>query len=155
MIQYHESSRYGHASRNALDTMIVNPAIQAFSAARPRHSAEPSALLLAGLRSRNPARRHEAIEASLSARAFVAGFARGADPGRSRRRHVVDVHHAHWLRGYEAGRRAADQAATRFLGDQLRRRAGAPNGENAAITAPRPTPPAQRCAPLAPQLTLF
>jgi hypothetical protein len=139
----------------ALGIMIANPATRALSADRPCRSAEPSALLLAGLRSRNPARRHEAMEASLAARAFAAGFARGADPERTQRRHVVDVHHEHWLRGYEAGQRAADQAAMQYLGDQLRPRAGAPGDQNAAIAATRSTPPAQRCGSLAPQLTLF
>lgn len=29
---------------------------------------------------------------------------------RARRRHVADLHHAHWLRGYDAGQGAAEAA---------------------------------------------
>jgi hypothetical protein len=74
--------------------------------------------LLAGLRSPKPHRKQQAIEACLAARAFAAGFARGADTDGARRRHVVGSHHQDWLRGYDAGQRAADQAAARYLADQ-------------------------------------
>ena len=98
--------------------MIANPANQALpgcgQAVPPRH---PRSFWLATFA--QPERRHDAIEAAHAARAFAAGFARGADPERMPRRHVVDVDHEHWLRGYEAGQRAADRAATRYLGYQL------------------------------------
>jgi hypothetical protein len=43
--------------------------------------------------------------------AYARGFAAGADPRRTRRRHVVDAAtHAHWLRGYDDGRAAAYKA---------------------------------------------
>src|SRR5262249_27514894 len=91
---------------------------------RPRHVAPPLPadvvqLLRAGLRSRNADRSRVAMNACLASRAFAAGFARGADPERTRRRHVVGSHHEHWLRGYEAGQRAAEQAAQWHLRDQL------------------------------------
>jgi hypothetical protein len=93
--------------------------------------------LLAGLRSPKPERKRQAIEALLAARAFAAGFVQGADADRARRRHVVDQHHAHWLRGYDAGQRAAGKAAARYLGDQL-------HAPDAALDAPVPLPSAPR-----------
>lgn len=60
------------------------------------------------------------LRAHLAARAFADGFARGADPRRARRRHVVDPEtHAHWLCGYDAGRAAAAAAQGAFLEMQL------------------------------------
>jgi len=51
--------------------------------------------------------------------AYLLGFAAGADVRRRRRRHVVNpATHAHWMRGYEAGRAAvaaADHAYTAEL----------------------------------------
>src|SRR4051812_31827226 len=73
----------------------------------------------AGLRSPKPERRRRAMAACLAARAFAAGFVQGADSERARRRHVADLHHEHWLRGYDAGQRAAAEAAARYLDDQL------------------------------------
>ena len=93
-------------------------------AIRPRLVASPLPadvvrLLRAALRSRNADHRRVAMDACLAARAFAAGFARGADPERAYRRHVVGAHHEHWLRGYDAGQRAAEQAAQSYLRDQL------------------------------------
>jgi hypothetical protein len=119
--------------------------------------------VLAGLRSATPARRRQAIEALLAARAFAAGFVQGADTERARRRHVVEPHHEHWLRGYHAGQRAAAEAAARYLGDQL-------HAAHAALDTPAPPPSAPRSnarpraprprtraisAPASPQLTLI
>jgi hypothetical protein len=60
------------------------------------------------------------VRAHLAAHAYADGFARGADPKRARRRHVVDSEtHADWLRGYDDGRRVADAAATAYLAAQL------------------------------------
>ena len=142
---------------------------------RPRHVAPPLAgdivqLLRAGLRSRNADRRRVALEACLAARAFAAGFARGADPERAYRRHVVGPHHEHWLRGYDAGQRAAEQAAQRYLRDQLASpsapgtvapvSATASSASTAGTAAPIPRTPRARAtcamrACLPPQLTLF
>jgi hypothetical protein len=85
----------------------------------PPLPADVARLLLGGLRSRNADRKRIAMEACLAARAFAAGFCRGADPERAYRRHVIGPHHEHWLRGYDAGQRAAEQAAVRYLRDQL------------------------------------
>jgi hypothetical protein len=60
------------------------------------------------------------LRARLAARAFADGFARGADPRRARRRHVVDLDtHEHWLRGYDAGRVAAAAAESAYLDARL------------------------------------
>src|SRR5215468_5168203 len=93
-------------------------------AARPR-AAMPGLLpdllrrISAGLHSPKPERKPAAIAALLAARAFAAGFARGADPLGATRRHTVDDHHEHWLAGHAAGQRAADDAAARYLRDRL------------------------------------
>jgi hypothetical protein len=119
--------------------------------------------LLAGLRSREPERRREAMQALLAARTFAAGFVQGADVERARRRHVVDLLHEHWLRGYDAGQRAAAEAAARYLGDQLRAptaaldaRASPPSAPR-AIAGPRTPRPNARAtgAQASPQLTLI
>jgi hypothetical protein len=129
----------------------------------PPLPADVARRVLADLRSAKPERKRQAIEALLAARAFAAGFVQGADVERARRRHVVDPHHAHWLRGYDAGQRAAAGAAAHYLGDQLRT-------PRAALDAPAPTPSAPRSnagprtprpstraisAPFSPQLTLI
>jgi hypothetical protein len=72
-------------------------------------------LISSGLRSSAPERQQRAIDACLIARAFAAGFVRGADPVHRRRRHVVDAHHEHWLAGY----RAVDDATADHLRAQL------------------------------------
>lgn len=116
-------------------------------------------------RSRNPDRKRAAMEACLAARAFAAGFCRGADPERACRRHVIGAHHEHWLRGYHAGLRAAEHATQRYLRDQLQPSSTPPDASataTAAIGANRasstPSPPRARAtrttrAPLPPQLT--
>jgi len=123
--------------------------------------------LNAGLRSRNADRKRAAMEACLAARAFAAGFCRGADPERVRRRHVIGPHHEHWLAGYHAGLRAAEHATQRYLRHQLQP-SGTTPGDSAPATAatdagaaePTPCPSRARAsrttrAPLLPQLTLF
>jgi hypothetical protein len=123
--------------------------------------------LNAGLRSRNADRKRAAMEACLAARAFAAGFCRGADPERACRRHVTGPHHEHWLAGYHAGLRAAEHATQRYLRDQLQS-SGTPRDDSAPATAatdasaasPTPRPPRARAsrttrAPFPPQLTLF
>jgi hypothetical protein len=122
---------------------------------RPPHVAPPlpadvAQLLRSELRSRNASRKRLAMEACLAARAFAAGFARGADPERAYRRHVVGPHHEHWLCGYDAGQRAAEQAAQRYLRDQLELPstatgdARAPSeSTDAAAAIPRPSVHAQ------------
>jgi hypothetical protein len=126
--------------------------------------------LNAGLRSRNADRKRAAMEACLAARAFAAGFCRGADPERACRRHVIGPHHEHWLAGYHAGLRAAEHATQRYLRDQLQPSSTPPDASataTAAIGAIRadvasstPGPPRARAtrttrAPFSPQLTLF
>jgi hypothetical protein len=86
---------------------------------RPLHVAPPlpadvAQLLRSELGSRNENRERLAIKACLAVGAFASGFVRGADPERAYRRHVVGSHHEHWLRGYDAGQRAAEQAAQRY-----------------------------------------
>lgn len=137
---------------------------------RPPHVAPPlpaevAQLLRSELRSRNANRTRLAMEACLAARAFAAGFTRGADPERAYRRHVVGPHHEHWLRGYDAGQRAAEQAAQRYLRDQLvppstaADDARAPSASTgAAVAIPRPQRArairaTRACPPT--QLTLF
>jgi hypothetical protein len=107
------------------------------------------------------------MAACLAARAFAAGFVQGADSERARRRHVADLHHEHWLRGYDAGQRAAAEAAARYLGDQLRAPSGARDSRATAASAPRsdaepPTPRSKRARAISatgaqpcPQLTLL
>ena len=139
-------------------------------AIRPLHVAPPlpadiAQLLRSELRSRNASRKRLAIEACLAARAFAAGFARGADPERAYRRHVVGSHHEHWLLGYDAGQRAAERAAQRFLRDQLvppTTAASEASAASASTDAAAPIPRARRArasrttrACLPPQLTLF
>lgn len=87
----------------------------------PTPGLPPDALrwISAGLRSAKPERRQRAIDASLAARAFAAGFARGADPLGAGRRHVVDDHHEHWLVGHAVGRYAAVDAAARYLREHV------------------------------------
>jgi hypothetical protein len=123
--------------------------------------------LNAGLRSRNADRKRAAMEACLAARAFAAGFCRGADPERAFRRHVIGPHHEHWLAGYHAGLRAAEHATQRYLRDQLQRPGTTQNRAEPAIAAsgeidaaptphlPRARAPRTTRAPLPPQLTLF
>jgi hypothetical protein len=96
--------------------------------------------LLARLRSSKPARKRHAIDACLASRAFALGFVCGADPERARRRHVVGPHHEHWLRGYDAGQRAAEHATTGYLRDQLLLPHATPNATSLAprVAAPRP-----------------
>ncbi len=61
-----------------------------------------------------------AIAAHLAARAYADGFARGADPRRAPRRHVVEPGtHVHWLRGFDDGRAAAEAAAAAYLALEL------------------------------------
>jgi hypothetical protein len=146
--------------RAAAPTSTVRPAT-------PPLPADVVRLLQAGLRSRRPERKHRAIEACLAARAFADGFAKGADPERAYRRHVIGPHHEHWLCGYEAGQRAADQAAARYLREQLSPLACAlhvdsptPNAPSSDAPAPttRPGRAGANRAPRAqpsPQLTLF
>jgi hypothetical protein len=151
----------------------VNPMKHSIpKAGAPQHVAPPlptdvARLLLAGLRSRKPERKRLANEACLAARAFAAGFSRGADPERACRRHVIGAHHEHWLRGYDAGQRAAEQAAAGYLRDQLLPLTTAADVNTAASSAPAPdaaAPTSQperaraTCATRAeppPQLTLF
>jgi hypothetical protein len=133
----------------------------------PPLPADVAQLLVAGLRSRNADRKRIAIEACLVASAFAAGFCRGADPERAYRRHVVGPHHEHWLCGYDAGQRAAEQAAVRYLRDQLLppSATGIANVSVSAATgadaaAPIPFPHRARAtrtrrSPITPQLTLF
>ncbi len=123
--------------------------------------------LNAGLRSRNADRKRASMEACLAARAFAAGFHRGADPERACRRHVIGPHHEHWLAGYHAGLHAAEHATQRYLRDQLQRPGTAPDRSEPApaatganAVAPTPHPARARAsrttrAPLLPQLTLF
>src|SRR5579859_1232917 len=113
------ATQFGTHAAMGLVTMAVLIAEQPTTQIRAHRSPDARAQLLAGLRSRFPERRRQAIEAALAARAFAAGFARGADLQHTRLRHVVDVHHDHWLRGCEAGRSAADRAAADYLGDDL------------------------------------
>lgn len=50
---------------------------------------------------------------------YLNGFAAGANPRRSRRRHVYDGStHAHWLRGYDDGRTAAYAAERAYETEQ-------------------------------------
>ena len=105
--------------------------------------------VLAGLRSPKPAHKRQAIEALLAARAFAAGFVQGADVERARQRHIVGPHHEHWLRGYDAGQRAAAEAAARYLADQLHDALNALNALNAL--APPPTAPRSNARPHAPR----
>lgn len=156
--------------------MSANPCVPSMkhsapTTTRPPHVAPPLPadvvqLLRAGLRSRNADRRRVAMDACLAARAFAGGFARGADPERAYRRHVVGPHHEHWLCGYDAGQRAAEQAAQRYLRDQLvppstaTCDACAPGVSTADTAAPIPRPERARAiratrACLPPQLTLF
>jgi hypothetical protein len=123
--------------------------------------------LNAGLRSRNADRKRAAMEACLAARAFAAGFCRGADPERACRRHVIGPHHEHWLAGYHAGLRAAEHATQRHLRDQLQRPGTTPDHSEPTIAAtgtdaaaptlhlPRARASRTTRAPLPPQLTLF
>jgi hypothetical protein len=137
--------------------MMIDIAVHAVTRARALLPHDARSLLLASLRSRVPEQRRQAIEACLAARAFAAGFARGADPVRTRRRHIVDMDHEHWLRGYEAGQHAADHAAAQYLGDQLRPPGGALGSSAAPPCTPRPAaaPLTLRRAQPTPQLTLF
>jgi hypothetical protein len=85
-------------------------------------STTPSAtlqLLRGALRSRDPQRKALALDSRLAARTFAAGFARGADPDRARRRQIKRPNHQHWQRGYDAGRRAAEAAEAEYLHAQL------------------------------------
>jgi hypothetical protein len=123
--------------------------------------------LHAGLRSRNADRKQAAMEACLAARAFAAGFCRGADPERAHRRHLLGPHHEHWLAGYHAGLRAAEHATQRYLRDRLQPPGMAPDASatatatiGVAVAPSLPSPPRARAtrtprAPLPPQLTLF
>jgi hypothetical protein len=123
--------------------------------------------LNAGLRSRNADRKRAAMEACLAARAFAAGFCRGADPERACRRHVIGPHHEHWLAGYHAGLRAAEHATQHYLRDQLQPPGTTPDESAPAIAAtdadaaaptprlPRARAPRTTRASLSPQLTLF
>ena len=103
----------------------------------PPLPAELARRVTAGLRSPKPERRRQAMAACLAARAFAAGFVQGADSERARRRHVVDLHHEHWLRGYDAGQRAAAEAAARYLGDQLHAPGAALDARASVPSAPR------------------
>jgi hypothetical protein len=62
-----------------------------------------------------------AVGAALAIRAFMEGFAVGADGNRSRRRHAVDPStHPFWRQGHEAGRdahRAAVEQVRREVGE--------------------------------------
>jgi len=59
------------------------------------------------------------IAAHMAARAYADGFAAGADL-RARRRHAGDAAtHAHWRRGFDAGRRAVESAERAYLDVQL------------------------------------
>jgi hypothetical protein len=89
------------------------------TAAMPGLPPDLHRLISSGLGSSAPERQQRAIDACLIARAFAAGFVRGADPVHRRRRHVVDAHHEHWLAGYHAGRRAVDDATAGHLRAQL------------------------------------
>jgi hypothetical protein len=133
----------------------------------PPLPADVAQLLVAGLRSRNASRKRVAMEACLAARAFAAGFSRGADPVRAYRRHVVGPHHEHWLCGYDAGQRAAEQAAVRYLRARLvppsatgMTNASAPTATTVDAAAPIAFPHSERAirtsrSPIKPQLTLF
>lgn len=96
------------------------------TAAMPGLPPDLHRLISSGLRSSAPERQQRAIDACLIARAFAAGFVRGADPVHRRRGHVVDAHHEHWLAGYHAGRRAVDDATTGHLRAQLLPASAAP-----------------------------
>ena len=136
----------------------------ALRSAMPALPADVARVLLAGLRSSKPERKQGAIEACLAARAFAAGFARGADSERTGRRHVIGPHHEHWLRGYQAGQCASGPAAARYLRDQLLPSSATPDAiaissaPSAAAPAPRPerarVTRAIRAQP-SPQLTLL
>jgi hypothetical protein len=107
----------------------------------PRRSIPPLPVDLArrvtaGLRSPRPVRKQQTIDALLAARAFAAGFVQGADSERARQRHVADLDDEHWLRGYDAGQRAAAEATARYLGDQLCR-ADPPGARPVTSSAPR------------------
>jgi hypothetical protein len=107
---------------------------------RPRHVAPPlpgdrraTAPRRAALPQRRPqARRAGGVSRGAGLRGRVA---RGADPERAYRRHVVGPHHEHWLCGYDAGQRAAEQAAQRYLRDQLASPSPADTAAPASTTA--------------------
>lgn len=122
---------------------MKHPASAPTTAPRPAFPALPAdvaRLLQAGLRSKKAECNQQAIEACLAARAFAAGFTRGADSERAHRRHVVGPHHEHWLRGYQAGLRAAEDAAARYLRDQLLPSSATPNAHAPSAAAPTPRP---------------
>lgn len=133
----------------------------------PSLPADLARRVTAGLRSPTPERRRQTMAACLAARAFAAGFVQGADSERARRRHVVDLHHEHWLRGYDAGQRAAAEAAARYLADQLHAPGAALPARASVPSAPRSyagprTPPPKRARAIhaigaqpTPQLTLL
>lgn len=53
----------------------------------------------------------EELQTELAARAYIQGFAIGANPLKRAGRHTVDADtHAHWRKGFEDGRAAANQA---------------------------------------------
>jgi hypothetical protein len=57
----------------------------------------------------------------LALRAFIDGFAVGADPDHARQRTAVNpLNHDHWRRGFEAGRAAAAEAAATYRATTLR-----------------------------------
>lgn len=131
--------------------------------ATPPLPADIERMLVAGLRSREPVRKRRAMAACLAARAFAAGFARGADPLSDRRRHIVDDHHEHWLAGHAAGQRAADDAQARYVRDHLLPfpPAGDANSRTPSahvargIATPRPERSRAACAPSSLQLPLI
>ncbi len=52
------------------------------------------------------------ISREIAVRAYAKGFAIGADPLSLAKRHVVEpATHKHWQAGFEAGRRAVEQAS--------------------------------------------
>ena len=91
-----------------------------------------------GLRSSAPDRQRAALDACGAAHAFAAGFASGADPERARRRHVLGANHEHWLAGYQAGQRAADDTTSAYLRTLLAPPDRRPRVEH-STDAPRPS----------------
>lgn len=56
------------------------------------------------------------LTVAVAKRAFAEGFARGADPDRARKRHVVNpATHAHWMAGHAAGEAAAREELDEYV----------------------------------------